>query len=166
MISWWTKCFAISRLVNLLVSFRHHVFSYWVKLGNNKNTGCYSYWSQSQSIVSCHVTRWAGNMFCLSACVCWESPTSHIAQAFGLEHGILHGYTCLPITSVCKLTNGCNCIWQTIVTGAGDETLRFWNIFPSAKTPVSMVKPCVVVVIILIIIIIWALIPSICGWLW
>ncbi|KAL8143657.1 hypothetical protein V2J09_016689 [Rumex salicifolius] len=23
---------------------------------------------------------------------------------------------------------------QTIVTGAGDETLRFWNIFPSAKT--------------------------------
>ncbi|XP_038980976.1 protein FIZZY-RELATED 3 isoform X2 [Phoenix dactylifera] len=25
---------------------------------------------------------------------------------------------------------------QTIVTGAGDETLRFWNVFPSAKTPV------------------------------
>uniref|UniRef100_A0A803N2K7 CDC20/Fizzy WD40 domain-containing protein n=1 Tax=Chenopodium quinoa TaxID=63459 RepID=A0A803N2K7_CHEQI len=25
---------------------------------------------------------------------------------------------------------------QTIVTGAGDETLRFWNIFPSVKTPV------------------------------
>ncbi|KAK1270575.1 Protein FIZZY-RELATED 3 [Acorus gramineus] len=24
---------------------------------------------------------------------------------------------------------------QTIVTGAGDETLRFWNIFPSVKTP-------------------------------
>lgn len=23
---------------------------------------------------------------------------------------------------------------QTIVTGAGDETLRFWNIFPSMKT--------------------------------
>ncbi|XP_077236902.1 FIZZY-related 3 [Tasmannia lanceolata] len=27
---------------------------------------------------------------------------------------------------------------QTIVTGAGDETLRFWNIFPSAKTPASV----------------------------
>ncbi|CAN1746915.1 Protein FIZZY-RELATED 3 [Linum perenne] len=26
---------------------------------------------------------------------------------------------------------------QTIVTGAGDETLRFWNVFPSMKTPVS-----------------------------
>lgn len=26
---------------------------------------------------------------------------------------------------------------QTIVTGAGDETLRFWNIFPSVKSPVS-----------------------------
>ncbi|KAF2583157.1 hypothetical protein F2Q68_00000456 [Brassica cretica] len=27
---------------------------------------------------------------------------------------------------------------QTIVTGAGDETLRFWNVFPSVKmqTPV------------------------------
>ncbi|KAL5973358.1 Protein FIZZY-RELATED 3 [Asimina triloba] len=24
---------------------------------------------------------------------------------------------------------------QTIVTGAGDETLRFWNVFPSAKAP-------------------------------
>ncbi|KAL2248830.1 protein FIZZY-RELATED 3 [Sesamum indicum] len=24
---------------------------------------------------------------------------------------------------------------QTIVTGAGDETLRFWNVFPSMKTP-------------------------------
>jgi len=22
---------------------------------------------------------------------------------------------------------------QTIVTGAGDETLRFWNVFPGAK---------------------------------
>ncbi|KAK3005130.1 hypothetical protein RJ639_017854 [Escallonia herrerae] len=27
---------------------------------------------------------------------------------------------------------------QTIVTGAGDETLRFWNVFPSAKTPASV----------------------------
>ena len=28
---------------------------------------------------------------------------------------------------------------QTIVTGAGDETLRFWNVFPSGKneTPVK-----------------------------
>ncbi|CAJ2644370.1 unnamed protein product [Trifolium pratense] len=24
---------------------------------------------------------------------------------------------------------------QTIVTGVGDETLRFWNVFPSMKTP-------------------------------
>ena len=23
---------------------------------------------------------------------------------------------------------------QTIVTGAGDETLRFWNVFPSSKS--------------------------------
>ena len=23
---------------------------------------------------------------------------------------------------------------QTIVTGAGDETLRFWNVFPGPKT--------------------------------
>ncbi|CAK8566603.1 unnamed protein product [Lathyrus sativus] len=27
---------------------------------------------------------------------------------------------------------------QTIVTGAGDETLRFWNIFPSMKTPATV----------------------------
>ena len=25
---------------------------------------------------------------------------------------------------------------QTIVTGAGDETLRFWNVFPGPKTKV------------------------------
>ncbi|KAK7300735.1 hypothetical protein RJT34_11584 [Clitoria ternatea] len=27
---------------------------------------------------------------------------------------------------------------QTIVTGAGDETLRFWNVFPSIKAPVPV----------------------------
>lgn len=27
---------------------------------------------------------------------------------------------------------------QTIVTGAGDETLRFWNVFPSVKSPVRI----------------------------
>ncbi|XP_016575622.1 protein FIZZY-RELATED 3 isoform X2 [Capsicum annuum] len=27
---------------------------------------------------------------------------------------------------------------KTIVTGAGDETLRFWNIFPSVKTPAAV----------------------------
>ena len=26
---------------------------------------------------------------------------------------------------------------QTIVTGAGDETLRFWNVFPGPKSQVS-----------------------------
>lgn len=24
---------------------------------------------------------------------------------------------------------------QTVVTGAGDETLRFWSVFPGARTP-------------------------------
>ncbi|KAF3959281.1 hypothetical protein CMV_015892 [Castanea mollissima] len=27
---------------------------------------------------------------------------------------------------------------KTIVTGVGDETLRFWNVFKSMKTPISM----------------------------
>ena len=26
---------------------------------------------------------------------------------------------------------------KTIVTGAGDETLRFWNVFPSAKNKIE-----------------------------
>jgi cell division cycle 20-like protein 1 (cofactor of APC complex) len=33
---------------------------------------------------------------------------------------------------------------QTLVTGAGDETLRFWNVFPAKKkTPktVSVIEP-------------------------
>ncbi|KAH9604333.1 hypothetical protein KSS87_023404, partial [Heliosperma pusillum] len=30
---------------------------------------------------------------------------------------------------------------QTIVTGAGDETLRFWNVFPSSKSQTSESKP-------------------------
>jgi len=29
---------------------------------------------------------------------------------------------------------------QTIVTGAGDETLRFWNVFPSPKSQVKNPK--------------------------
>lgn len=28
-------------------------------------------------------------------------------------------------------------LFQTIVTGAGDETLRFWNVFPSPKSQVK-----------------------------
>ena len=28
-------------------------------------------------------------------------------------------------------------LFQTIVTGAGDETLRFWNVFPSPKSQVN-----------------------------
>ena len=32
---------------------------------------------------------------------------------------------------------------QTLVTGAGDETLRFWNVFPpkKTKTQASIVMP-------------------------
>jgi cell division cycle 20-like protein 1 (cofactor of APC complex) len=29
---------------------------------------------------------------------------------------------------------------QTIVTGAGDETLRFWNVFPETKTEAKSKK--------------------------
>jgi len=28
---------------------------------------------------------------------------------------------------------------QTIVTGAGDETLRFWSVFPQSKTKTNSV---------------------------
>lgn len=31
----------------------------------------------------------------------------------------------------------CWVLFQTIVTGAGDETLRFWNVFPSPKSQVN-----------------------------
>lgn len=34
---------------------------------------------------------------------------------------------------------------QTIVTGAGDETLRFWNLFPAKKVKAqaqSILAPC------------------------
>ena len=33
---------------------------------------------------------------------------------------------------------------QTLVTGAGDETLRFWNVFPpkvNAKKGISIIQP-------------------------
>ncbi|KAH8057192.1 hypothetical protein JL722_6835 [Aureococcus anophagefferens] len=33
------------------------------------------------------------------------------------------------------------CIWNTIVTGAGDETLRFWSCFPGARGPGSRAPP-------------------------
>jgi len=32
---------------------------------------------------------------------------------------------------------------QTIVTGAGDETLRFWNVFPSPKSQSSDSLSCI-----------------------
>ena len=31
---------------------------------------------------------------------------------------------------------------QTIVTGAGDETLRFWTVFPSPKSQVKFICIC------------------------
>ena len=30
---------------------------------------------------------------------------------------------------------------QTIVTGAGDETLRFWNIYPQTQTDQAVQEP-------------------------
>lgn len=32
---------------------------------------------------------------------------------------------------------------QTLVTGAGDETLRFWNVFPPVKEP-KPISSCIV----------------------
>lgn len=59
---------------------------------------------------------------------CYLTRRTGIKFSFALTQ-MLQMFACLLIAKTS--------IFQTIVTGAGDETLRFWNVFPSPKSQVN-----------------------------
>lgn len=77
--------------------------------------GCNSNWPQHASAVPCNVSWWSGT----------NNVRTYQISIFLKMKGNFHF-----VIIFVQL--------QTIVTGAGDETLRFWNVFPSMKAPVSM----------------------------
>lgn len=78
-------------------------------------------WSKSvDELVSTHG-------YSLNQIVVWKYPTMEkVATLSGHTYRVLY---------MAMSPNG-----QTIVTGAGDETLRFWNVFPPAKTAGSAAR--------------------------
>ncbi|XP_010451252.1 PREDICTED: protein FIZZY-RELATED 2-like [Camelina sativa] len=83
--------------------------------GGNDNRVCNLAWSKNvNELVSTH--GYSQNQI-----IVWKYPTmSKIATLTGHTYRVLY----LAVSP-----DG-----QTIVTGAGDETLRFWNVFPSPKS--------------------------------
>ena len=84
---------------------------------NSVDTGsqvCNLAWSQTTSeLVSTHG-------FSQNEVIVWKYPTMQ-------RLGVLEGHT-MRVLYLATSPDG-----QTIVTGAGDETLRFWNVFPKLR---------------------------------
>ena len=92
-------------------------------------TACNTYWAYLPSVVSRNLTRWTGkmvNMYMNRSS--FQMPSAHKEHHQPLKllmRGVIWQNVHLRISS---------CFRQTIVTGAGDETLRFWTVFPSSKS--------------------------------
>lgn len=81
-----------------------------MKLFFLSGTACNPNWTYIQSFAPCYITWWPG-----------EGGGDDVI-VFRWEKRKMHD---------CFFS-----LFQTIVTGAGDETLRFWNVFPSTKSQV------------------------------
>eukprot|EP00039_Didymoeca_costata_P024952 m.11930 g.11930 ORF g.11930 m.11930 type:complete len:504 (+) comp4559_c0_seq1:190-1701(+) len=82
----------------------------------------------------------------------WSKTANEIVSTHGYSQNQILLWKCPSMTQVAKLTgHSCRVLYlgmspdgQTIVTGAGDETLRFWNVFKkptSARLPTSVLVP-------------------------
>ncbi|KAJ7964533.1 FIZZY-related 2 [Quillaja saponaria] len=73
----------------------------------------------------------------------WSKNVNEIVSTHGYSQNQIMVWKYPSMTKVATLTgHGMRVLYlamspdgQTIVTGAGDETLRFWNVFPSTKAP-------------------------------
>ncbi|XP_065620849.1 B-type cell cycle switch protein ccs52B [Quercus suber] len=73
----------------------------------------------------------------------WSKNVNEIVSTHGYSQNQIMVWKYPSMTKVATLTGHSMRVLylamspdgQTIVTGAGDETLRFWNVFPSMKTP-------------------------------
>ncbi|KAF5729602.1 protein FIZZY-RELATED 3-like [Tripterygium wilfordii] len=73
----------------------------------------------------------------------WSKNVNELVSTHGYSQNQIMVWKYPSMAKVATLTGHCLRVLylamspdgQTIVTGAGDETLRFWNVFPSMKTP-------------------------------
>ncbi|KAI6654936.1 hypothetical protein LOD99_2815 [Oopsacas minuta] len=81
--------------------------------------------------------------------LCWSLHSQEIVSTHGFSQNEILIWRYPSLLQVAKLTGHANRVLylslspdgQTIVTGAGDETLRFWNVFSKACTPKDQCSP-------------------------
>lgn len=93
-------------------------------------------WSTTRG--NCLQTVDTGSQVCALA---WSRNANEIVSTHGYSQNQMHVWRYPSMAKVATLTGHSSRVLylavspdgQTVVTGAGDETLRFWNIFPEAK---------------------------------
>lgn len=81
--------------------------------------------------------------------LCWSLHSQEIVSTHGFSQNEILIWKYPSLQQVAKLTGHANRVLylslspdgQTIVTGAGDETLRFWNVFSKTNTPKDLTSP-------------------------
>ncbi|WCJ19639.1 hypothetical protein M5689_001923 [Euphorbia peplus] len=99
---------------------------------------CIRFWNTTNGHQLNHVDT--GSQVCNLA---WSKNVNEIVSTHGYSQNQIMVWKYPSLTKVANLTGHSMRVLylatspdgQTIVTGAGDETLRFWNVFPSMKAP-------------------------------
>ncbi|XP_057433359.1 B-type cell cycle switch protein ccs52B [Lotus japonicus] len=99
---------------------------------------CIRFWNTTNGHQLNHVDT--GSQVCNLA---WSKNVNEIVSTHGYSQNQIMVWKYPSLSKVATLTGHSMRVLylamspdgQTIVTGAGDETLRFWNVFPSMKTP-------------------------------
>jgi len=76
----------------------------------------------------------------------WSKNVDEVVSTHGYSQNQVVVWSYPEMTQIATLTGhtmrvlylSCSPDGQTIVTGAGDETLRFWNVFPSAQSKATV----------------------------
>ena len=98
---------------------------------------CIRFWNtQTASPLNCVDT---GSQVCN---LCWSKNINELVSTHGYSQNQIVVWRYSSMSKVATLTGHTLRVLylamspdgQTIVTGAGDETLRFWNVFPGPKT--------------------------------
>ncbi|KAG6481283.1 hypothetical protein ZIOFF_057879 [Zingiber officinale] len=109
-----------------------------VASGGGTADRCIRFWNTSNgNMLNCVDT---GSQVCNLA---WSKNVNELVSTHGYSQNQIMVWKYPSLNKVATLTGHTLRVLylamspdgQTIVTGAGDETLRFWNVFPSIKTP-------------------------------
>lgn len=101
---------------------------------------CIRFWNTSSGCALNHIDT--GSQVCN---ITWSENVNELVSTHGYSQNQIVVWKYPTMTSIATLTGHSYRVLylsmspdgQTIVTGAGDETLRLWNVFPPAKSSVS-----------------------------